>query len=124
MLEKLKDLGAWYSREPENSELTQAQNDARADIEQRLQAAGKALPTEDQFRMILSDAAMTRVVAGAGSGKSTTLVLRCIYLHFYLGVPWTQMSVVTFTRNSRRDFMRKLGATADIWGEALSKEDL
>ncbi|MFT0547031.1 UvrD-helicase domain-containing protein [Allopusillimonas ginsengisoli] len=124
MLKQLKDLGAWYSREPENPELTQAQNDARADIEQRLKAAGKALPTEDQFRMILSDAAMTRVVAGAGSGKSTTLVLRCIYLHFYLGVPWTQMSVVTFTRNSRRDFMRKLGTTAEIWGEALSKEDL
>jgi len=41
-------------------------------------------PSEDQWKMILSTTPTTSVVAGAGSGKSTTMVLRLIVLYHYL----------------------------------------
>lgn len=97
---------------------------AREDMGLRLGAAGLPMPTEDQFSMILSDAPSTRVVAGAGSGKSTTLVLRCIYLHVYRAIPWEQITVVTFTRNSRRDFVKKLSTYAKRWDIDLSEKAL
>ena len=38
-----------------------------------------SMPTEDQWKMILSDHPASSVIAGAGSGKSTTLVLRVVF---------------------------------------------
>lgn len=96
----------------------------REDMTRRLSEAGKPVPTQAQFSMILAESPLVRVVAGAGSGKSTTLVLRCVYLHFYQGVPWDEITVVTFTRASRQDFIEKLGAAVRIWGEALDKKAL
>lgn len=95
----------------------------REDMERRLRAAGRPLPTNDQWQMILARSATTRVVAGAGSGKSTTLVLRVIKMAFYDGIPWQSIRVVTFTRNSRADFIEKLVGTAKHWGYSLSDRD-
>lgn len=97
-----------------------AKDPIRLDMEVRLRKAGRPLPTEDQWRMILAKAATTRVVAGAGSGKSTTLVLRVMVLAHYHKIPWSFIRVVTFTRNSRADFIEKLCATAGIWDMALN----
>lgn len=95
----------------------------RLDMETRLKRAGRPLPTEDQWRMILAKTATTRVVAGAGSGKSTTLVLRVIAMTVYGNAPLSCLRVVTFTRNSRADFIKKLRSTAEIWGLHLSQSE-
>lgn len=40
-----------------------------------------AHPTDAQWSVILSSAVSTNVIAGAGSGKSTALILRILVLH-------------------------------------------
>ena len=73
-----------------------------------------AQPSAAQWRMIFSTTPSTCVVAGAGAGKSTSLVLRVLVLHHYLGYELDSLSVVTFTRESRRDFIKKLCQIFDL----------
>jgi len=81
----------------------------------------EALPTPSQWQMILSSTSSTYVIAGAGSGKSTSLVYRIVVLHLYLNVSLDKISVVTFTRASRFDFIDKLIKTLAIWGKTLTE---
>lgn len=85
----------------------------RTDVAQKLPAHKR--PTPSQWRMILSKTPATVVVAGAGSGKSTTLILRILLLHHYLGFELDALTVVTFTNMSRRDFIKKLRNTFLLW---------
>ncbi|WP_282357848.1 UvrD-helicase domain-containing protein [Pseudomonas sp. PS01303] len=80
----------------------------------------KAQPSAAQWKMIFSETPSTSVVAGAGAGKSTTLVLRILLLTHYLGFELDSMTVVTFTRESRKDFINKLMEMFALWGQALS----
>lgn len=93
----------------------------RCDVRDRL--PGYKQPTEDQWKMIFSTTPSTCVVAGAGSGKSTTLVLRILLLHHYLGFELSSLTVVTFTNMSRRDFIGKLVDTFGLWGIHLSEKE-
>jgi len=70
--------------------------------------AGIPQPTASQWNMITSPAAVTQVIAGAGSGKSTALSLRAVFLHKFLNIPLEQLTIVTFTRASRADMVKKL----------------
>lgn len=79
-----------------------------------------AQPSTAQWKMILSDTPSTYVIAGAGAGKSTSLVLRILLLHHYLGYELNAMTVVTFTRESRKDFIGKLTEVFGLWGHELS----
>lgn len=79
-------------------------------------------PTDDQWEMIFSKDPSTCIVAGAGSGKSTTMVLRLLVLHKYLGIPKEKIAVVTFTRESRKDFRHKLAEVFALWGVTLTEE--
>lgn len=79
-----------------------------------------AQPSSAQWKMIFSDTPSTSVIAGAGAGKSTTLVLRILLLTHYLGFELDSMTVVTFTRESRKDFINKLIELFALWGQALS----
>ncbi|MGG2042600.1 UvrD-helicase domain-containing protein [Burkholderia gladioli] len=85
----------------------------RSDIRARLPEHKH--PTDDQWKMIFSTTPSTCVVAGAGSGKSTTLVLRILLLHHYLGFELSSLTVVTFTNMSRWDFVRKLQEIFALW---------
>jgi superfamily I DNA/RNA helicase len=78
-----------------------------------------AQPSVAQWKMIFSDTPSTYVIAGAGAGKSTSLVLRIMLLHHYLGFELDSMTVVTFTRESRRDFINKLIEVMALWGHSL-----
>lgn len=80
-------------------------------------------PTDEQWKMILSATPSTYVVAGAGSGKSTTLILRIILLHHYLGFELDAMTVVTFTKKSQEDFVGKLVGMSRVWGMPMSDDD-
>jgi superfamily I DNA/RNA helicase len=79
-----------------------------------------AQPSAAQWKMIFSDTPSTSVVAGAGAGKSTTLVLRILLLSHYLGFELDSMTVVTFTRESRKDFINKLIEIFTLWGQPLN----
>ncbi|WP_236196354.1 UvrD-helicase domain-containing protein [Pseudomonas glycinae] len=93
----------------------------KADVARLLPA--HAQPSVAQWKMIFSDTPSTSVIAGAGAGKSTTLVLRILLLTHYLGFELDSMTVVTFTRESRRDFIKKLIELFALWGRALSQKD-
>ena len=82
-----------------------------------------AQPSTAQWKMIFSDTPSTSVIAGAGAGKSTTLVLRILLLSHYLGFELSSMTVVTFTRESRKDFINKLVELFALWGRALSLKE-
>ncbi|WP_192560872.1 UvrD-helicase domain-containing protein [Pseudomonas allokribbensis] len=90
----------------------------KADVARLLPA--HAQPSVAQWKMIFSDTPSTSVIAGAGAGKSTTLVLRILLLTHYLGFELDSMTVVTFTRESRKDFINKLIELFALWGQSLS----
>lgn len=92
----------------------------KADVAQRLPAT--AQPSAAQWRMILSRTPATQVVAGAGAGKSTSLVLRLLVLHHYLGYDLGTTTVITFTRESRKDFIKKMKQLFDLWEINLSDQ--
>lgn len=79
-------------------------------------------PSDDQWKMILSTTPTTAVVAGAGSGKSTTMVLRLIVLYHYLKIDLASLTVVTFTKESKLDFAKKVREVFDLWGYEVSQE--
>jgi superfamily I DNA/RNA helicase len=90
----------------------------KADVARLLPAHTQ--PSAAQWKMIFSDTPSTSVVAGAGAGKSTTLVLRILLLSHYLGFELDSMTVVTFTRESRKDFIHKLIEIFTLWGQPLN----
>lgn len=93
----------------------------KADVAARLGAHQQ--PSPAQWKMIFSDTPSTCVVAGAGAGKSASLVLRIVLLVHYLGYELDAMTVVTFTRESRRDFMARLRTTLALWGRELTTHE-
>ena len=93
----------------------------KADVAANL--PGHAQPSAAQWKMIFSDTPSTSVVAGAGAGKSTSLVLRILLLTHYLGFELDSMTVVTFTRESRKDFIKKLQEVFALWGRTLSLKE-
>ncbi|MEX5497900.1 UvrD-helicase domain-containing protein [Pseudomonas syringae] len=80
-------------------------------------------PSKQQWKMILSTTPTTSVVAGAGSGKSTTMVLRLLLLNHYLGVDFSSLTVVTFTKESKHDFAGKVREVFGRWGRTISEEE-
>lgn len=90
----------------------------KADVAQRLPV--EAQPSAAQWKMIFSETPSTCVVAGAGAGKSTSLVLRILLLRQYLGYELDAMTVVTFTRESRKDFIKRLIQLFALWQIPLS----
>ena len=93
----------------------------KADVARLLPA--HAQPSVAQWKMIFSDTPSTSVIAGAGAGKSTSLVLRILLLTHYLGFELSSMTVVTFTRESRKDFINKLMEILNLWGQPLGMKE-
>ncbi len=81
-------------------------------------------PTPDQWQMILAPTSTTCVIAGAGSGKSTTLILRLLVLHKLLNIPLDEMHVFSFTRASTRDFQEKLAQRLACWEERVEQRSV
>jgi hypothetical protein len=78
-------------------------------------------PNQAQWNMVLSENPLTCINAGAGSGKSTMLVLRIFVLTELLKVPWKEISVFTFTKNSRHSLIEKLITTYGRLGVEVSE---
>ena len=86
------------------------------------QKTGKT-PTDSQWNMILSTSPNTYVVAGAGSGKSTSLILRVLVFNHYLHIPLQQVTVFSFTRESTREFRNKLREVFQAYGKQISERE-
>lgn len=68
----------------------------------------KKRPNEEQQKLIFSQSRNTLSVAGAGSGKTTSLINRLLFLHMHCKVPLEELTVFSFTRASVGDFRKKL----------------
>ncbi|OAT19939.1 ATP-dependent DNA helicase [Buttiauxella gaviniae ATCC 51604] len=78
-------------------------------------------PSPSQWKMIFSDHPATCVVAGAGSGKSTTLILRLVFMHFYLNIPLRKITVISFTKKSCDELSDKLSYVFSFWDKDHDK---
>ncbi|MDP3815027.1 ATP-dependent helicase [Pseudomonas sp.] len=72
----------------------------RAQVSQAVAAGVISAPSEEQWAMILGSHPLTRIFAGAGSGKSTTLVLRLVFMLCHLGIQPDRLTVISFTNAS------------------------
>jgi superfamily I DNA/RNA helicase len=72
-------------------------------------------PSEEQWAMILSDSPVTRIFAGAGSGKSTTLVLRVVFMLCHMGIAPERLTVISFTNASCAQLRDQLVRVLGFW---------
>ena len=64
--------------------------------------------TEDQTSAVLATEGHVRVVAGAGSGKTRTLVARYSYLTEKMGVPQSDVLCLTFTNKAAQEMRTRI----------------
>ncbi|WP_339521965.1 DEAD/DEAH box helicase [Pseudomonas sp. EA_35y_Pfl2_R111] len=89
--------------------LDAAQGQAMREQVTRAVTAGLlSAPSDEQWAMILSNHPLTRIFAGAGSGKSTTLVLRVAFMLCHLGIKPEQLTVISFTNASCAELREQL----------------
>jgi superfamily I DNA/RNA helicase len=93
-------------------------------IEFRKQLQDRAIAvTDDQFELIMCNEPKMISSAAAGSGKSTTVVLRLVALHILLGVPLKRMCVLSFTRKSRADLISKVCEQFAKWDVEIDETE-
>ena len=72
-------------------------------------------PSDEQWAMILCRAPLTRIFAGAGSGKSSTLVLRVVFMLCHLHIDPARLTVISFTNASCAELRERLQRLLDFW---------
>ncbi|WPC03342.1 ATP-dependent helicase [Pseudomonas benzenivorans] len=72
-------------------------------------------PSDEQWAMILGDRPLIRIFAGAGSGKSTTLVLRVVFMLAHLGIDPARLTVISFTNASCAQLREQLLRLLRFW---------
>ncbi len=72
-------------------------------------------PSDEQWAMILSRTPLTRIFAGAGSGKSTTLVLRVVFMLCHMGIEPERLTVISFTNASCAQLREQLIKVLGFW---------
>lgn len=96
--------------------VTAAQEQAMRETVVRAVAAGVVgAPSDEQWAMILCRQPLTRIFAGAGSGKSTTLVLRVVFMLCHLNVEPERLTVISFTNASCAELRERLIKVLEFW---------
>src|SRR5260221_1153848 len=75
---------------------------------------------EQQYAAVTAPPGPTLVLAGAGAGKTRTLIYRVAYL-LEQGIPAERILLLTFTNKAAREMMRRVtdllgGELSDLWG--------
>jgi superfamily I DNA/RNA helicase len=79
-------------------------------------------PDEEQRKLVFSNSRNTLAIAGAGSGKSTSLIYRLLFLHTQCYVSLDNITVFSFTRASVNDFRDKLIEVFGNYNIEITKE--
>ncbi|GAB6387511.1 UvrD-helicase domain-containing protein [Stutzerimonas marianensis] len=79
-------------------------------------------PSDEQWAMILEASPVTRIFAGAGSGKSTTLVLRVVFMLCHLEIPPERLTVISFTNASCAELREQLVRVLGFWNLDVDTE--
>jgi superfamily I DNA/RNA helicase len=87
----------------------------RERVTQAVSAGLIGAPSDEQWAMILCRAPLARIFAGAGSGKSSTLVLRVVFLLCHLEVDPKRLTVISFTNASCHELRERLQRLLDFW---------
>ncbi|WAJ39084.1 DEAD/DEAH box helicase [Pseudomonas sp. GOM7] len=87
----------------------------RERVAQAVSAGLIGAPSDEQWAMILCRAPLARIFAGAGSGKSSTLVLRVVFLLCHLEVEPQRLTVISFTNASCNELRERLQRLLDFW---------
>lgn len=87
----------------------------RERVAQAVAAGVLRAPSEEQWAMILGRQPVTRIFAGAGSGKSTTLVLRVVFMLCHLGIRPERLTVISFTNASCAELREQLSRVLGFW---------
>lgn len=105
--------------------ITVAQEQAMRDAVTRAVAAGVVgAPSDEQWAMILGRAPLTRIFAGAGSGKSTTLVLRVVFMLCHLNIEPERLTVISFTNASCVELRERLLKVLAFWQSPVDERAL
>src|SRR5512137_2710604 len=75
---------------------------------------------EQQLAAVTAEPGAALVIAGAGSGKTRTLIYRVAYL-MEQGIPADRILLLTFTNKAAQEMMRRVGDllggdTRELWG--------
>ena len=101
--------------------VTTSQTQAMRDqVGAAVQAGLISAPSDEQWAMILTRQPLSRIFAGAGSGKSTTLVLRVVFMLCHLGIKPQQLTVISFTNASCAQLREQLLKLLSFCGYAFS----
>ncbi|MBL0952516.1 MAG: ATP-dependent helicase, partial [Pseudomonas sp.] len=87
----------------------------RERVAQAVSAGLIGAPSDEQWAMILCRAPLARIFAGAGSGKSSTLVLRVVFLLCHLEIEPKRLTVISFTNASCHELRERLQRLLDFW---------
>ncbi len=87
----------------------------RERVAQAVSAGLIGAPSNEQWAMILCRAPLARIFAGAGSGKSSTLVLRVVFLLCHLEVDPQRLTVISFTNASCTELRERLQRLLGFW---------
>ncbi|MDN3412941.1 MULTISPECIES: UvrD-helicase domain-containing protein [unclassified Pseudoalteromonas] len=74
---------------------------------EKLQTLG-IRPNDEQLAMLFCENPAACIQAGAGSGKSTMLAARVAFLRLENDIPFSNITVTTFTKEARSEFIEKL----------------
>ncbi|GGM17539.1 DNA helicase [Pseudomonas asuensis] len=94
----------------------------RERVAQAVKAGVIRAPSDEQWNMILSRSPATRIFAGAGSGKSTTLVLRVVFMLCHMDIKPEQLTVISFTNDSCAQLREQLIKVLSFWRFTFSTE--
>lgn len=96
--------------------ITAAQEQAmRENVARAVTAGMVGAPSDEQWAMILGRQPLTRIFAGAGSGKSTTLVLRVVFMLCHLNIEPERLTVISFTNASCIELRERLLKVLAFW---------
>lgn len=87
----------------------------RARVADAVAAGLIGAPSDEQWAMILCRAPLARIFAGAGSGKSTTLLLRVVFMLCHLRIPASSLTVISFTNASCAELRGQLLRLLAFW---------
>lgn len=101
---------------PERLKVSERQIQAmRERVEKAVRDGILSAPSDEQWAMITCRHPVARVFAGAGSGKSTTLLLRVVFMLCHLQIPLHRLTVISFTNASCAELRERLVEILRYW---------